>query len=207
MFSIPLMLHASDWSGFSGSYLPVTAIPGVKVDLKYAGTDNFMAEDLYGSAATALLHPHSHAKLAKAATTLKKSHPKLHLLVYDALRPRRVQRRMWAKVKDTPERKYVADPDKGSMHNYGMALDLTLCDGKDRALDMGTPYDAFTELAQPKFEEKFLKEGKLTKAQLENRLILRKTMEAAGFKQLAHEWWHYDALPDKEVRKMFEIVE
>ncbi|XLM23276.1 D-alanyl-D-alanine dipeptidase, partial [Chromobacterium piscinae] len=68
---------------------------------------------------------------------------------FDALRPGRVQRVLWDIVKDTPQRVYVADPARGSIHSFGMAVDLTVEDGQGRELDLGTGFDDFTERAQP----------------------------------------------------------
>ena len=114
---------------------------------------------------------------------------------------------MWEIVKDTPEKIYVANPKSGSIHNYGSAVDLTVVDEKGVPLDMGTPYDFFGDLAQPKYENKFLKEGKLTQKQIENRKILRKSMENAGFKNISNEWWHFDAFPRAITKKRFKIIE
>jgi D-alanyl-D-alanine dipeptidase len=78
-------------------------------------------------------------------------------------------------------------------------------DGKE--LDMGTAFDEFDLLSQPALEARFLKEGKLTSAQLANRKLLRQVMQDAGFMQLPLEWWHYDALPADVVRKQYQIIE
>jgi D-alanyl-D-alanine dipeptidase len=128
-------------------------------------------------------------------------------VIYDALRPRSVQYVLWDKVKGTDRQKYVANPQHGSIHNFGFAVDVSILDENGKALDMGTPFDDFTALAQPRLEQAFLKAGKLTRQQLDNRLLLRKVMEDAGFIQLPVEWWHYDALPREKVMSEFEIVE
>lgn len=191
----------------SADYTDLTSIPGVSIKLKYATTDNFTHGNLYGEFTKCFLHKDAALMLKAAVALLRKKHPGYGLLVYDGLRPRSVQRKMWAVVKGTPSQKYVADPDKGSMHNYGMAVDLTATDAKGKPLDMGAGYDDFREISQPRHEEKFLKSGELTQKQLKNRLILRKAMEGAGFIQLKHEWWHYDAMPQKEAFKIYKIVE
>jgi D-alanyl-D-alanine dipeptidase len=72
---------------------------------------------------------------------------------------------------------------------------------------MGTPYDSFSSLAEPQYEEKFLKEGKLTQKQVENRLVLRRVMTGAGFKNIPNEWWHFDGLPQKELEAKYHMVE
>jgi D-alanyl-D-alanine dipeptidase len=102
---------------------------------------------------------------------------------------------------------YVANPESGSVHNFGFAVDLSIVDGNGNELDMGTPYDTFNDLAQPQLEEKFFNAGKLSAQQIENRLLLRTAMEKAGFIQLPFEWWHFDALPKAEVKEKFKIIE
>lgn len=182
-------------------------LPLVKVDLRYASTNNFMGKDVYGDFKETFLHEKPYLMLKKASEELERRHKGYRLIVFDALRPRRVQRILFAHVKGTPEEKYVGNPDKGSMHNYGFAVDLSILDEKGRELDMGTPYDDFTDLSQPQLEDKFLQEGKITAQQLRNRKLLREVMEAQGYKVLSHEWWHFDALPHDEVRRNYKIVE
>lgn len=103
--------------------------------------------------------------------------------VFDGLRPREVQQRLWDRVKGTEKQSYVADPQKGSVHNYGFAVDLSLQDEQGKEVDMGTPFDSFEPLAQPKLEERFLREGKLSPTHVDHRRLLRDVMESAGFKQ------------------------
>ncbi|MES2201717.1 MAG: M15 family metallopeptidase [candidate division FCPU426 bacterium] len=207
-----IQLHASPAGSMkfllqSPDYVQAAQIPGVKVRLKYAETDNFMHENLYGDFKICFLHKDSAAMLKQALVNLKKAHPHYDFLIYDALRPRSVQRKMWARVKGTPSQKYVADPDKGSMHNYGLALDLTVINKEGKPLDMGAGYDDFREISEPRHEAEFLKSGQLTQAQMANRLILRHAMEGAGFIQLKHEWWHFDAMEQKKAQAIYKIVE
>lgn len=72
---------------------------------------------------------------------------------------------------------------------------------------MGTPFDDFTPLAEPRLEQAFLAAGRLTAAQIANRLVLRTVMEDAGFLHLPIEWWHFDALPAEQVRQSYALVE
>ena len=72
---------------------------------------------------------------------------------------------------------------------------------------MGTAFDDFTEMAQPRFEKKFLQEKRLTARRLENRRILRAAMEAGGFKPILHEWWHFNALEIAEIKQNYQVVE
>jgi D-alanyl-D-alanine dipeptidase len=188
-------------------YVHLGTISGLKFDLKYASTDNFMHKNVYGDFNQPLLHRLAAEKLRNAINSLKQEHPGHQLLIFDALRPRSVQRLLWAHVEGTPQQDYVAHPDRGSMHNYGCAVDLTVVDEKGIELDMGTLFDTFDPLSQPKLEEQFLLTGKLSAHQVENRLILRRAMTNAGFLQLPHEWWHYDAFEPSKVRSSFQIIE
>jgi D-alanyl-D-alanine dipeptidase len=188
-------------------YVDLSRYPHVKIDLKYASTDNFMGEDMYGSFQKAFLHQDAARKFEKAIEFLKQEKPGWFFIVFDALRPHKVQWKMWEKVRNTPQEKYIADPRKGSPHNYGMALDLSLLNEKASWVDMGSGFDEFFEISEPRLEERFLKEGKLSQQQMANRLVLREVMTRAGFLQLPHEWWHYNALPEEEIREKYPLVE
>lgn len=182
-------------------------MPRVQIDLRYASNNNFVGKNLYGDFKKAFLHKEAFAKFKKADEYLVENHPGFKFLVLDALRPRSVQRILFAKVKDTSQESYVADPDKGSVHNFGFAIDLTLVDSQGHEVDMGTPFDDFTDLAQPHYEEKFLKENKLSAQQLRNRKILRSAMVTGGFRSIPNEWWHFNALGIEEAKKNHRIVE
>lgn len=201
------VLHSTFAHGLKKDFQDVSQILGVHVDLRYASTDNFMGEDLYQELRTAFLHKTAAKKLEKAALLLQNRKPGWKLLVFDGLRPRDVQQRLWDRVKGTEKQIYVADPQKGSVHNYGFAVDLSLQDEQGKEVDMGTPFDSFEPLAQPKLEERFLREGKLSPAHVDHRRLLRDVMESAGFKQFTLEWWHFDALPKEEVKAHYPIVE
>ncbi len=181
--------------------------PDILVELKYSSTDNFLGKDTYGDLENCYLQPKAAKMLSEAQNSLKKIHPELSLLVYDGARPRSVQRIMWALVVGTPSQGYVANPDRGSVHNYGSAVDLTIATNDGIPLDMGTPFDYFGKLAQPKYEVQFLDEGKLSPKQIENRKLLRKVMTDAGFKNISNEWWHFNAVPVKVARSTYKIVE
>lgn len=181
--------------------------PDILVDLKYSSTDNFLDADTYGALETCYLQKEAANKLRLAQGLLKLTHPDLTLLVFDGARPRSVQRKMWALVAGTPQQEYVANPDRGSVHNYGCAVDLTIAHNDGTPLDMGTPFDFFGELAQPKLEAKFLESGNLTRKQVANRDLLRQVMTEAGFKGISNEWWHFNAVPVKVARSTYGIVE
>lgn len=188
--------------------------PGILVELKYSTTDNFVGKDVYGDLTRAYMQPIAAQKLARASQYLRAHHPNLRLLVYDAARPRSAQWNLWNALPNLPERerrKYVADPRKGSIHNYGCAVDLTVAavdeNGKAKPLDMGTKYDFFGELAYPSREAALLKSGKLTRQQLDNRLILRTAMREGGFMPIEYEWWHFNALSHERAKTTFQIIE
>lgn len=188
-------------------YVDLSHLEQFKLDIRYATTDNFTGKNLYGNYKACILHKKAAAKMKKAAEILKKEKPGWKFLIFDCLRPRHIQEKLWEVVVHTPQQNYVANPATGSIHNFGFALDLSLLNDAGREIDMGTPYDSFLPLAQPRLESRFLKEGKLSAKQVANRKILRSIMERAGFKQLAIEWWHYDALNAAEVRKNYKLVE
>ncbi len=191
----------------SPDYVELQPSAGLAIELKYASTDNFVGQNLYGEFNKAYLHKIAAAKLERAVQNLAAIRPGYKLVIYDALRPRSVQYVLWDKVRGTDKQKYVANPKGGSIHNYGFALDISILDESGKQLDMGTPFDDFTDLAQPQLEQQFLKAGKLTEQQIKNRQLLRKVMEDAGFIQLPVEWWHFDALPKSELKSRFKIVE
>jgi hypothetical protein len=135
------------------------------------------------------------------------SHPHLRILVGDAVRPLFVQKEMWKLVAGTTKQPYVANPQWGSMHNYGAAVDVTLFDVQTgKQLDMGTPLDYFGPLAQPLLEDKYLRNGELNVAQVENRHILRDAMQDAGWHSINIEWWHFNAFPKADIRRNYSMV-
>jgi D-alanyl-D-alanine dipeptidase len=189
------------------NYTDVSDIPNVHVDLRYASRNNFLGQNLYGSFHRCFLHRIAAEKFRQATHNLAQEKPGWKLLVFDCLRPRSLQEKLYAEVKGTARQPYVANPRSGSIHNYGLAVDLSLEDANDHEIDMGTKFDDFTSLAQPARERDNLASGKLSHEQMEHRLLLRRIMTDAGFIQLPIEWWHYDALPKVDVKKNFKIVE
>ena len=180
--------------------------PAIQTNLKYATTDNFLGEDVYYGLDKAFLQPEVAQMLAKAQEKLTAIHPQLVLLIFDGVRPQSVQFRMWDLVKGTPEQDYVAEPNRGSLHNFGAAVDLGLIHLDSGVVDMGTPFDFFGDLAQPRYEGKYLQSGELTLAQVENRRLLRTVMNYAGFTGILNEWWHFNAFPKDEIRSRYAIV-
>lgn len=152
--------------------------PGIMLDLKYATTDNFVETKMY-DCARCFLRP-------KVAEQIIAIHRELQgqglgLKLFDCYRPRPIQWKLWEKV---PDPRYVADPRKGSMHNRGSAVDLTIIDGKGNELDMGTPFDFFGKEAY----HDYTKHSETINA---NRALLKGIMEKFDFKSIRTEWWHY----------------
>jgi len=184
----------------------LAAIPGVRHQLRYATADNFVGRDLYSPYDCAWLHREGAEALERARDALAKTRPGLSLLVLDALRPQRVQERMWAALEGTGLQIYLANPERGSIHSFGMAVDVTLCDAAGRELDMATPFDDLTERSHPVLEDALLAKGEITREGVENRRILRETMAAAGWLGITREWWHFDAGDRDRIRATFQRV-
>ena len=173
-------------------FRPLAGITGIRVDLRYAGSDNFVGRDLYSPFDCAWLHRHAAERLEEAARRLAAARPDLTLLVLDALRPQRVQERMWQALEGTGLTQYLAHPVRGSIHSFGMAVDVTLVDARGHELDMGTPFDDLTEKSHPVLERELLSKGELLQAQVDNRAILRDAMIGTGWLGITREWWHFD---------------
>jgi len=156
----------------------LTSDDGYFIDIKYATTDNFVKEAIYPCGRCFLKHSVALA-LMSVRDDLKNEGYKLKL--FDCYRPRPAQYILWEKV---PNPDYVAPPSEGSMHNRGVAIDLTLSDRFGKELDMGTPYDYFGPEAHHDytlFPQKILSLRKK----------LKSTMETHGFQSIRTEWWHY----------------
>jgi len=191
-----------------GNIVDITQLNNrIMVNLVYSTPNNFLHEDVYGELETCYLRKEAAKKLDKAQTILEKKKKGFRLVVYDGLRPRDVQYKMWRIVKGTPQQEYVADPEEGSIHNFGAAVDLSILDDQGNLLDMGTPFDYFGDLAQPRYEKRFHEEGRLTKKHIENRQLLREVMEEAGFQGIVDEWWHFNAFSPAEVKHRYKIIE
>lgn len=181
-------------------------IPSVWVELKYATTDNFTKSVLYQDLDKAYLHPLAIDKLKQAVSSLHEIAPEISILIYDAARPQSVQYRMYEAVRNTPYAIYVAEPNRTGLHNYGMAIDATLCDQYGRPLDMGTPFDFFGKAAGIRDEDSLVRQGILNKKQVENRRLLRKIMVQAGFLTVKGEWWHFNAVSLQEAKLNYKLL-
>ena len=182
----------------------------ILVSLKYSTADNFMKRPLYSNLRKAYLQPEIAQRLARVQQFLSKEDSSLRLLIYDAVRPRSVQWKMWKGLDTLPVSKrvkFVSNPKNGSVHNYGCAVDLTLADQFGNALDMGAEYDDLRRIAYPKFEQEFLLKGLLSKEQLANRALLRRVMKQEGFSGIPTEWWHFNGHSRSRAKKRYKIIE
>ncbi|MHB8873815.1 MAG: D-alanyl-D-alanine dipeptidase [Myxococcaceae bacterium] len=160
-----------------------TVVKDLTLDFRYATEDNFLKKKVYPDNARCLLRTTAAAKLAKAAENLRAKG--YRLVAYDCYRPLSVQWEMW---KIFPKPGYVADPRKGSNHNRGAAVDLTVATLDGGAVEMPTPFDTFSPAAHHGYDGG-------TEPSRQNRELLRAAMESAGFRRNRMEWWHYD-LPE-----------
>jgi D-alanyl-D-alanine dipeptidase len=197
---------ASEDIATSPEFRHLSTIAGIAVDLRYASADNFVGRDLYSPFDCAWLHREAAAALEQAVAWLAVRRPGATALVLDALRPQRVQQQLWDALAGTDLQMYLANPERGSIHSFGMALDITIVDEAGRELDMGTGFDDLTELSHPAKEEQFLARGAITREHIANRQLLRGAMFHAGFQGISTEWWHYDCGERSVVRQTFRRV-
>lgn len=156
------------------------SVPGIKLDIRYATKNNFMKQVMYKQARAFARRPVVE-QLKLIQMELKKKG--YGLKIYDAYRPYTVTVEFFKKASD---KNFVANPAKGSKHNRGCAIDLSLIDlktGKD--IPMPTAYDSFEPAANPHY-------SKLPEQVIKNRDFLIQTMHAHGFKVIYNEWWHFD---------------
>jgi len=182
--------------------------PTIQVDLVNSNSKkNFFRENYYNGLNRAYLQKEVAVKLAKAQAKLKSKHSTYSLQILDAARPRSVSQAMYDKMKGTNFEKYVANPNTGSMHNYGIAVDITIVDENQEELDMGiTPFNKNTVQIYWEYTKKKLGK-KLTDEQKKNRKLLSDTMTAAGFFPLSFEWWHFNGMEKEKARETYKIIE
>lgn len=148
-------------------------------DLRYATENNFLKEKVYDCAECYVRAKTARALLAVNKVFMEGGHK---IKFFDCYRPNSVQHKMW---KILPNPQYVANPFKGSIHNKGAAVDVTLVDMEGNELDMGTEFDYFGKRAYHDYTD-------LPQAILNNRKLLKETLEANGFWGIRTEWWHYN---------------
>ncbi len=182
-------------------------LPEVRISLMYTRTDNFTGKVLYDNLKEAYLHPITMEALRKADKRLRELRPDLRLMVMDATRPMSVQQKMWDAVKNTNHSFYVSNPrNGGGLHNYGLAVDLTLCRLNGDTLTMGVKIDNMTSLSHIDNEDELLRQGKISKEAYDNRRLLREVMRYAGFKALRTEWWHFNIRTRAQAKRYFKVV-
>ncbi|RHJ93408.1 M15 family metallopeptidase [Parabacteroides bouchesdurhonensis] len=180
----------------------------IQVQLQYAQPDNFMGKAVYDGLTYAWLRPEAAKCLVEAQKLLKREYPEWTLVIYDAARPMSVQRKMWNLVRGTNKTNYVSNPaNGGGLHNYGMAVDVTILDETGLPLPMGSPFDFFGEEAHTTNEEALLEQGKITRDEYNNRRLLRRVMKQAGFRTIPYEWWHFNACTRAEARQRYPVIE
>ncbi|BDS15299.1 M15 family metallopeptidase [Aureispira anguillae] len=166
-------LNDSTWVNLKELY------PKIVLDLRYATTNNFMKLQIYDC-------PKCYLRLATAKALLKAQDElekqNLGFKMFDCYRPQSAQYKLWKKV---PDPRYVSPPSRGSMHSRGGALDLTIINLENgEELEMGTEYDYFGKKA-------YWSNKNLPQQVLDNRQLLRNTLEFHGFKTVTTEWWHF----------------
>ncbi|HOK37877.1 MAG TPA: M15 family metallopeptidase [Bacteroidales bacterium] len=183
------------------------SIPEIIVELKYSSEDNFLGFSFYGELKNAFVQPECFKKLKAAYKLLQDTIPGYTFIIYDAVRSIEAQQIMWDSIKVPEKQKYwyVANPNRGSIHNYGMAVDITLADRQGKPLDMGTGFDFFGELAFPDKSDYYLKIGELSTEQYNNRMLLLNIMRRAGFYVSKTEWWHFNATSLNDAKQRFII--
>ena len=180
---------------------------GIRVDLRYASSNNFAGCVLYPDFDCAWLRREAADGLELAGRWLSQERPGHHILVLDALRPQRVQRAIWQGVVGTPNQLYFANPEPGSIHSFGMAVDVTLVDADGRECDMGSAFDEMSDISHPAKHAKHLAAGVLLPRHVTERECLRRAMQQGGFGGISTEWWHFDHGDRERVRRDFPRVE
>lgn len=198
----------------------------ILVELKYSTTDNFVGVDMYGDLERAYLEREFAQKVVLAQSILKREHPNLTLLIYDAARPISAQRAMRRCVECSELESFVADGTRGGRHNYGVAVDLTIATEYGTPLDMGAEFDEFSEASSVKgspdtsdkssrtidvyrgYITELANRGIITYEAARNRILLVEVMCEAGLYPYRKEWWHYeDIMPMSSVRSKYQLLD
>ena len=167
----------------------------IKLDIRYARDDNFVGRPVY-TEARAFLQKVAAEAVLRVHQKLKEQN--LGLVIFDGYRPWSVTKLFWEVVR-LDQRKFVANPEKGSKHNRGCAVDLSIYDLKsENLLEMPSDFDEFTERAAPDYEGG-------TDVERANRDLLRRLMESEGFIVNPNEWWHFD-YKDWEKYKLYDVA-
>lgn len=157
----------------------ITEDDGVVLDIRYATDNNFTKKQIY-PCGRCFLRPEMAQRIKTLQRDIQERY-KMSLKIFDCYRPRPAQQKLWD---ITPDENYVTPPSKGSMHNRGLAIDLTLVGADGQELDMGTEYDFFGPAAHTTNMD-------LPEDVIKNRMILTKMMDIHGMKGIRTEWWHF----------------
>ncbi|MBN1350402.1 D-alanyl-D-alanine dipeptidase [candidate division KSB1 bacterium] len=184
VFCLLLFLNISEIAIAAQPDEPLVEVSGLDstiiIDMRYASEDNFVKVQLY-PVARCLLRKSVAERLVRVQKRLQALG--YGVKVWDAYRPLSVQKKMWEIL---PDPRYVAPPERGSRHNRGAAVDVTLVDSLGHDVEMPTEFDDFSRKAAPTYPH-------VSETAKKNRQILIDAMEAEGFKGISSEWWHYDA--------------
>ncbi len=181
--------------------------PTIRVSLMYSRPDNFTGRVLYDDLREGYLHPKAAKALALAQQRLKELHPELSLIIFDATRPMSIQQKMWNVVKGTPKNIYVSNPARGGgMHNYGMAVDISICRENGDTIPMGALVDHMSSLSHIDHEDVLVKTKRMTAEARANRQLLREVMAVGGFKPLRTEWWHFNLCTRAEAKRNYKVI-
>lgn len=190
-------------------FVDVTTLDStIQVSLMYSRADNFTGRVLYKDLREAYLHPKAAKAVVMAQQLLKQKRPDLTLKIYDAARPMHIQQIMWNVVVGTKQENYVSNPKNGGgMHNYGMAVDITLADAATGdTLDMGTVVDYLGVYAHITDEASLVQRHIISAQAKKNRELLRGVMKEAGFMPLKSEWWHFNLITRAEAKAKYKAI-
>lgn len=181
----------------------------LRVALHYSTDQNFLKKPMYEGLDKCYLPCEVAIKLCNAQYLLKQQYPYYSIVVFDAVRPVHIQEKMWKELDMPAAQKinYIAHPKELSLHNYGAAVDVGLISQDGLLLDMGTPFDCFDSLSEPKWEAYFLKKERLSQAAYNNRQVLRRVMMRSGFTPITSEWWHFNATNKETASAKFALIE
>ncbi len=199
------MIRCEDIPGHP-DFCALGSVGGVRHDLRYATSNNFAGHVLYQGLDCAWLRREAAVGLELAAAWLLAHRPGHRIVVLDALRPQRVQDAIWVEVVATPMQAYFADPRVGSIHSYGMAVDVTLLDADGTECDMGSGFDEMTLASHPALHAEHLALGVLKAEQIAERGWLHAAMSRGGFRGITTEWWHFDFGDRDAVRRLLPRV-
>lgn len=172
----------------------------IRVNLMYSKDDNFTGKRLYNDLREAYLHPDAIAPLLKAQQLLHETHPDYDIIIFDAARPMHIQQLMWNTVKGTKQQNYVSNPAHGGgLHNYGLAVDISIVNAQGDTITMGTLVDHLGREAHTDYTA-------ISPEALQNRQLLIKIMRQAGFRSLPSEWWHFNLVSRNVAREKYKVI-